>query len=106
MPDIDINKIEKDLLDFVKSSLKDAKDDIAEYINSKKQDIISWGEQVASGELKPELLKSMLADEKNVIQTILYKHALKAKIDSEEKATKLALQIAEKLVSIILAALL
>lgn len=106
MPDIDINKIENDLLDCVKTNLKDAKDDVQAYIDSKKDDLKSWTVALADGSLTKELLQSLLANEKNVITSILLTHVLTSKLNTEAEAKKIALEIAGKLISIILAALI
>jgi hypothetical protein len=100
------NDLKKELLDLVETELKDAKTDIENYINSKKDDIESWPKAVSDGTLTPDLVKSLMKSEEAVIESILLAHILKLKLASGEKARELAVKIAEKLIGIIFKAII
>lgn len=106
MSNIDVSQLEKSVLDFVVTNLKAAKDDIAEYISTKKDDFEAYAKGLADGSLKKELVESELSGMKNVIEAILLKHTLKIKEKTKVEAKKLALGLAEKLIKIIIAAIL
>lgn len=103
---IDFNSLKNELLDFVEENLKSAKVDIEAYIDSKKDDIESWSIELNEGSLNKQLLKSLLASQKKVITAILLRHALELRLEAEDKAKKLSIELAEKLIKIILVALI
>jgi len=106
MAEFNFDNLKKELLAFVGDNLKKAKTEIEEYIDSKKDDIESWPEAIKNGTLTKPLLETLLLSPKKVIESILLRYTLKLKLDSEEKAIQLAVDLAEKLIKIILKALI
>lgn len=99
-------ELEAEVLEFVKSNLVAAKDDIAEYLKSKKDDMISFAEGLANGTIPPELVRSAIEDQKTVISGILIAHIAISKQFGIEKAKALALKLAEKVIQMIIIAIL
>lgn len=103
---INFDDLKSELLDIITTNLKEAESEIAAYIDSNKEEIESWSIGLMNGTLDKDLVKSMVENQKNVIEAILYTYALKLQLDSEEKAQKLALDVAGKLVQLVLKVLL
>jgi hypothetical protein len=101
----DFDELKKSLLSIVTTNLSAAKDEIEKYINSKKADYVQWSNDVLNGNMSKDELEELVKGEKDSIEIILLKYAMKGQMQAQEQAKKTAIDIAGILLNVLIKSL-
>lgn len=101
MGKIDFDALAKEVLEINYTNFKEAGNEIKKFIESKKANYEAMAADLLDGNITKEDIEKELISDKQAIEVILLKHAVKNDLDNEEKAKKVALMI----VKIIIAAI-
>ena len=101
MGKIDFNTLVKEVLEINYTNFKEAGNEIKKFIESKKANYEAMAADLLDGNITKEDVEKEMISDKQAIEVILLKHAVKNDLDNEEKAKKVALMI----VKIIIAAI-
>ncbi len=97
MNPIDFEELKNEVVKTFKEIKDNAKDDILDYLDGKKDDIEKWTAAWINGKLTESQFKTLMLNEKNVVAAILWKNKLAAGLATEKKA----LDLAKKLLGVI-----
>ncbi|WP_448789160.1 hypothetical protein [Bacteroides graminisolvens] len=101
MGKIDFDALVKEVLEINYTNFKEAGNEIKKFIESKKANYEAMAADLLDGNITKEDVEKEMISDKQAIEVILLKHAVKNDLDNEEKAKKVALMI----VKIIIAAI-
>lgn len=101
MGKIDFDALIKEVLDINYTNFKGAGNEIKEFIESKKANYEAMAADLLDGNITKEDVEKEMISDKQAIEVILLKYAVKNDLDNEEKAKKVALMIVKIIVAAI-----